>query len=293
MYAVLAPASLLLLASPVLSAPPGFWEHWGDGRAELSGYALTQERYGQTRQGGRAVLIYVTETFSRSLRVKADPGKHPPEDELPVVKLNINEHFQTGVYDYNLMTSAFCAVEGGALQKLVFSSQEWCGQMFETLWPQPKGPARHDRHSYFDGEADDDTPFALGDAFTADELFISVRGLGRPLKDGALHVVPRLKELRLLHRPMEAIPAVCAQSASTQKRTVPAGTFEVQETTVTRADGVVHRYWVEVAAPHRLVAWDIQGQEHAELTGSFRDAYWVHHNVGDEALLRRLGLPVP
>ncbi len=51
-----------------------FWSHWGDGKAELDGYALTQPRYGELREG-TAVLIFVTEDFSDSLtRVKADPG---------------------------------------------------------------------------------------------------------------------------------------------------------------------------------------------------------------------------
>ena len=40
-----------------------FWKHWGDGKAELDRYALTQPRYGELRQG-TAVLIFVTEDFS-------------------------------------------------------------------------------------------------------------------------------------------------------------------------------------------------------------------------------------
>src|SRR5258708_5205492 len=75
-----------------------FWAHWGDGKAELDGYALTQPRYGQKR-AGTAVLIFVTEDFSDSLRVKADPGKHPAADVYPVLKLNFVRDFQTGIYD--------------------------------------------------------------------------------------------------------------------------------------------------------------------------------------------------
>lgn len=70
--------------------PGGFWKHWGDGQAELSGYRLIQPRYGQPRLG-QAVLIFVTETFSERDRVKADPGKHPASDEFPVMKLNLKK----------------------------------------------------------------------------------------------------------------------------------------------------------------------------------------------------------
>ena len=71
-------ALLSLLPSPRAAADE-FWTHWGDGKAELDGYALTQPRYGAPR-AGTAVMIFVTEDFSDSARVKADPGKHPPSD---------------------------------------------------------------------------------------------------------------------------------------------------------------------------------------------------------------------
>src|SRR5580765_4286949 len=70
-----------------------FWKQWGDGQAELSGYNLVFPRYGQLRHGS-AVTIFVTETFSNSLRVKADPGKHPASDQFPVMKLNLVEDYQ-------------------------------------------------------------------------------------------------------------------------------------------------------------------------------------------------------
>ena len=83
---------LVLLSRPARSAASrpraqDFWKHWGDGQAELNGYRLTQPRYG-ARRAGSAVLIFVTEDFSDSLRVKADPGKHPATDVYPVMKLN-------------------------------------------------------------------------------------------------------------------------------------------------------------------------------------------------------------
>src|SRR5207249_3206702 len=87
-----------------------FWSTWGDGKAELDGYALTQPRYGELR-AGTAVLIFVTEDFSDSARVKADPGKHPASDVYPVLKLNFVRDFQTGIYDYNVMTSTFARVD--------------------------------------------------------------------------------------------------------------------------------------------------------------------------------------
>src|SRR5688572_25287753 len=88
------------------AAADPFWSAWGDGKAELDGYRLVQPRYGTVRKG-HAVLIFVTEDFSDSLRVKADPGKHPASDVYPVLKLNAVRRFQTGIYDYSVLTSTF------------------------------------------------------------------------------------------------------------------------------------------------------------------------------------------
>lgn len=277
------------------AAPPDFWRTWGDGQAELNGYVLTQQRYGQTRVG-RAVVIFVTETFSDSARVKADPGRHAKADEFAVLKTNINEHFQTGIYDYNLMTSVFARVDAGHGMaaglpvKGAFSSQEWCGQVFEAWWAAADRDTRFTRHSYFDGEADQQGPLVSAGTWWADELFAAARGLSRPLpaNGGTVVMVPRMKESRLLHHPTAAVTATVTRTPANVK--VPAGTFAVEQVTLTRADGVVHIYQVERAAPHRLVAWEIVGQERAELTGTLRNAYWQHNRLGDEVLLNALGL---
>src|SRR5260221_4765220 len=131
----LAAATLLLgLSSPAFAQD--FWAHWGDGKAELNGYRLTQPRYGSPR-AGTAVLIFVTEDFSDSLRVKADPGKHPASDVYPVMKLNAVRDFQTGIYDYNILTSTFLRVAAGwPVAKVSFSSQEWCGDVYHQIVPR-------------------------------------------------------------------------------------------------------------------------------------------------------------
>src|SRR5512141_579993 len=124
------PATTAVASSAPRSFGDEFWKRWGDGKGELSGYDLVFPRYGQLRKG-IAVTVFVTETFSNSLRVKSDPGKHPASDEFPVIKLNLVEDFATGIYDYNLLTSTFVALApvndrpAGSATKIAFSSQEW------------------------------------------------------------------------------------------------------------------------------------------------------------------------
>ena len=126
-------SAVLALCFATTARPQDFWKHWGDGLAELNGYRLVQPRYGAARTG-TAVLVFVTEDFSDSLRVKADPGRHPRSDVYPVMKLNAIREFQTGIYDYDVMTSVFLRVSPGwPLAKLSFSSQEWCGHVWHQL----------------------------------------------------------------------------------------------------------------------------------------------------------------
>ena len=161
-----------------------FWETWGDGKAEMSAYETTFPRYGELRNGV-AVAIVVTETFSEEVRVKADPGKHLANDEIPVIKLNFVEDFPTGIYDYNLMTSSFSALKPfstfpqGTPMKISFSSQEWCGHVYSQIIPR-NNEIQHTSHSYFDGEADQNEtlPWKKG-GITEDSLLLWARGLSR------------------------------------------------------------------------------------------------------------------
>ena len=174
----------LALAAAAPAAAQDFWKHWGDGRAELNGYRLTQPRYGVNRDGS-AVLVFVTEDFSDSLRVKADPGKHPAADVYPVMKLNVIRSFQTGIYDYNTMTSVFARVAAGwPLVKVSFSSQEWCGHVWHQIVPG-KGGVAGLFHSYFDGEADgkDALPLPEGGVFE-DALAHPAARLERRVSEG-------------------------------------------------------------------------------------------------------------
>jgi hypothetical protein len=282
-------------AAPALTADVSnaFWAHWGDGRAELNGYRLVQPRYGAGR-GGTAVLIYVTEDFSDSLRVKADPGRHPPSDVYPVLKLNAVRDFQTGIYDYNVMTSVFARVAAGwPLAKVSFSSQEWCGHVWHQLVPRD-GRLASLRHSYFDGEADATEKLELpADGVMEDALPILVRGwLGAYLPPGGSRTVPFLPSLlraRLEHRPLAWGQATIAVAAQPWPVTVPAGRLEVLTWTVAPEGGPRMTFEVEVATPRRLVRWTSEAGERGELLGSDRLAYWKLNGPDGQQYLKKLG----
>lgn len=285
-----------------------FWEHWGDGRAELAGYDLVTPRYGAERKG-TAVAIFVTEPFSAGARVKADGPEGDGEEIFQAMKLNLVQDFPTGIYDYNLMTSAFVSLQPvpgepelppGAPVKVSFSSQEWCGHVYQQALFRQSG-VELTLHSYFGGEADAESTLAARPAgVSEDALLLWARGLAYPaVVAGESVTVPLLTGLersRLAHVEAEWETVELSRGSGTSEVTVPAGTFTVEEArAVIRGSGSPdgERSWtfhVEAEPPHRIVAWETSAGERAELRGSDRLAYWKLNGPGGEEHLEALGL---
>lgn len=296
--------SLLLVnaASAELTSPAydsTFWQHWGDGQAELAGYRIVYPRYGELREG-TGVAIFVTETFSNSLRVKADAGKHPQSDEFPVIKLNLMQDFPTGVYDYNLMTSAFVALQpingraAGLPTKVSTGVQEWCGHAYlQTLFDARR--VRVNSHSYFDGEADQDhTLDSQPDTVAEDALLLWARELAAPVvapgQSVSVSMLRSLEHARLRHQPVTVTDAVLSCEAKTQAVTTPAGTFEVRLLRAKLADGMTWTFAVETEAPQRVIRWESSAGHRGELLGAQRMKYWQMNRNGYEEALSKLGL---
>lgn len=293
--------AFLLTAIGLAAAPPDaeFWKTWGDGQAELSGYDLTFPRYGEKRRGS-AVTIFVSETFSNSARVKADPGVHPDKDLFPVMKLNLVEDYQTGVYDYNDMTSAFVALAAvnnrplGSLTKVTSSSQEWCGQTWQQLAFNDKS-IRYVLHSYFDNEADQNKDLSSpAKGVSEDQLLLWARGMAAPyMKPGDSQQVPFLPGLRAVrqaHKPIAWTQATLSIAAKPIKVPWAGQQKEVLVHTVAISGGPTRTYYVETTAPFRVIGWSSTTGEEATLIKSIRSKYWQQNKEGFEKELQKLGL---
>jgi hypothetical protein len=291
---LLGPILLLAASSGTPASAQDFWAHWGDGKAELNGYSLKQPRYGALRSG-TAVLVFVTEDFSETLRVKAEPGRHPAADVFPVLKLNAVRDFATGIYDYNVMTSTFLRVAPGwPLAKLSFSSQEWCGHVWHQVVPRG-GRLGGVLHSYFDGEADGSEDLdAPTDGVVEDALPVLLRGWnGTFLKPGesrSVAFLPSLLSARLSHRRLAWTRARIERAPTTRPLAVPAGRFEVSSYRVETQDGRVLSFDVEARPPYRLVRQAGPDGEELTLRGTARLPYWKLNGPGGERYLKDLGL---
>ena len=279
-----------------------FAETWRDGKAELAGYDLTYPRYGELRRG-TAVAVTVTEPFNGEKRVKADAAG---EGTYEVVKLNLAEDFQTGVYDYNLMTSVFVATESanglpaGSATKVSFSAQEWCGQVYQHAWFGRPGRARPGVrlvwHSYFEQEADGT---ALMDhpagGIAEDALMLWARGLAGPgLEAGAGARWPVFRSLavqRLGHVGPAWVEAALSRDAETARVRTPAGEFGCD---VYRAEveGREYAFYVDTAegGDRRVVKVTRSDGYELVLRGVERLPYWRLNGNADEGQLEEFGV---
>jgi len=289
---------LLVLAAAASSANADdmFGTTWYDGKAELDGYKLVVSRYGENRADATAVMIFVTEPFSESKRVKVNDASANPKDTFTALKLNLVRDFQTGIYDYNTMVSVFVRAETMEPAKISFTSAEWCGHVYNELIFKPK-EIRGTYASYFEGESGPEVLGRPKDGITEDELFIALRSLrGEFMPAGATRTVPYLPGVfysRLSHKPLEWTRATIARARENETISVPAGSFDVMRYDVKIADGRAGVFYIETAYPHRIIKWSLPPDVSGELTGSTRLEYWRLHTEGDESYLKQLGLPIP
>ena len=196
---------VLVTACGFSSAQPSdsgadFGAYWYQGKAEITSYELEQARYGEVHPG-HAVLIFVTEDFSRSQQVKLDRPGAAGEDAVKVLKLNFTKKFNTGIYPYSMMMSVFSPVspdEDRRALKVTMSSQEWCGHTFSQLNRTGSGYEVHG-YSYFESEGDES--LTLPSAVSEDELWTTLRLDPESLPTGELELIPGTMFLRLRHVP--------------------------------------------------------------------------------------------
>ncbi len=260
-----------------------FNSYWYSGKAEISSYELTQARYGELHKGN-AVLVFVTEPFSRDKLVKVDQSS---VEDVAVLKCNITKKFNTGVYPYSMMCSVFSPVQlkENAL-KVTTSSQEWCGHTFSQL--ERRKDWKFKQFSYFESEGDIEK--TITPSWLEDELLNLIRMNPNDLPTGTLSIVPSSFFLRLLHDDFKAIKA----EASIQKGD------EMSTYSLKYATGRTISYHFKTVFPHEISGWEEEYEDGfgtpvrlkttAVLKKTIRSPYWNKHSVADSVLRLELGL---
>ncbi len=187
-----------------------FKNYWYAGNAEVSSYSLVQNRYGEERIGN-AMMIFVTEDFSKNKQVKLDNPDMAGRDKVSVLKLNMTKNFVTGIYPYSMMLSAFTPVDVNQVPhtlKLTMTVQEWCGQVFSQV------NLKHKKyviagHSYFEKEGDENLNIKV--TWLEDELWNRIRLDPQSLPVGEVEMIPGLFFSRLSHVGLNSEKAICTK----------------------------------------------------------------------------------
>jgi hypothetical protein len=183
-----------------------FNAYWYAGKAELSAYDLKIDRYDEPRKGYVAI-VFVTEDLSNAKHVKLDDPAKAGEDRVPVLKINALSRFQTGIYDYSLMSSLFTPIDltkHPHSLKATTTVQDWCGQVFTQLDYLKDNKYKVSQYSYFESEGD--KVFDTEGSLLEDEIFTRLRINPASLPEKA-QIIPNLTFTRLRHKPVVASSA--------------------------------------------------------------------------------------
>jgi hypothetical protein len=296
----------LLLPFPSLSSPPpnrvapsdAFLKYWKSGLAEISTYGGQEERYGSLRNEV-STLIFVYEEIDSKTRIKVESPKVPLSRQVPVLKLNRLQHFNTGLYDYSVMTSVFSGLTGPGVQrpfdvqKVALTVQEWCGLVYQQAIPRGRN-LNLTWHSYFESEGEGQRSIPIpAQAVYEDELPILLRELDGPwMQPGdsmQVSLYPREWRTRKRHQSPKFEPATIVKSS--ELKYVQSGRNQAAFAFTVRAPWDTTVYYVETQSPQKLLAWHASTGAYAEWQHSVRKTYWLRNRPEHEPLRDELSLP--
>jgi hypothetical protein len=264
-----------------------FKKYWYNGQAEINTFHLEQSRYGETREG-KAVLIFVSEDFSRLKEVKLDRPEIVEADKVNVLKMNFTKNFVTGIYPYSMMLSVFTPTDRSSVStslKATMSSQEWCGQVFTQL------NLRNNKYqiqsfSYFENEGDQSIDLKLN--WLEDELWNLIRLDPTKLPTGTINIVPGLFFSRLLHTDLVAVPATVTLNSSREEM--------IYQLIMPTHDRMLTIHFL-MRFPYQIIGWEEQFLERgkevltkASLDKTLRMDYWTKNENKHIGLRDSLGL---
>jgi len=268
-----------------LYASEDFHSYWYSGLAEVNAYQLSQSRYGENREG-KAMLIFVTEGFSKSKQVKLDNPDNAVQDKVTVMKLNYTKNFVTGIYPYSMMLSAFTPVSRNQFPntlKITMSSQEWCGHVFSQM-NLLKNKYEVQSYSYFEQEGD--SQFNIEKVLLEDEFFTLIRIDPDHIPLGKVKILPGLFFTRLKHENLKPVDATISKAEISDKTTY---TIQFTDRKMT-----IH---VESQFPFKILGWEEEFMEQgktmytsATLDQTLRIDYWRKNGNEFTGLRDSLGL---
>ena len=269
-------------------------DYWTQGKAEVSVYELSQNRYKENHPG-QLVNVFVTEDFLTDKQVKNE--RYVNVNSTWILKNIQLRKFTTGVYDYSLFSSVFTPIDRTKFPqslKVTATSQEWCGTIFTQL--NLRGEKyKYEQRSYFEKEGD--VSNIINAAFLEDELYTVLRMNPELLPKGDFQIIPALNFMPFQHLSNRTYKANAG--IRTYKENVFQGEklneYRVRFPELKRELRIIF----ENKAPYKVVGWldsfpsAFDGKirtTKATLKNQKILAYWGQSGLRDINLRRELGL---
>ena len=261
-----------------------FNDYWYSGKAELNSYNLKQARYGEIRDG-EVVLVFVTEPFSLSKQVKLDYPKKAGNDNVSVMKLNRVRKFNTGIYDYSIITSTFTPINSKKYPftlKASTSIQEWCGHTFTQL-NLADDKYNFKQFSYF--EADGDEEKTINSALLEEDLMTRIRIQKGQLPEGEINLIPSTIYSRFNYKKMDVEKANISKTITESSLS-----YKIKYLNIDRTLTID----VEKAFPYKILGWSEDDGTGlittAKLKASSNEPYWEQKKLTDKSKRKDLKL---
>jgi hypothetical protein len=275
---------------PLSEGPNQAWrDYWYAGKAELTHYQLQMGRYSEVHPGD-AVLIFVAENMHKQKQVKTD---NPDDPKVPILKVNFNRKFWTGVYPYSMLTSICQPVDASPVLKVSASCEEWCGHTYMQL--NRRGNSyQGELHSYFPDEGD--SKLKPQADLLEDQMWTQIRLAPTTLPVGGVEMIPGTHYLRLMHKPAEGVKGEASVTDVNDAvwSDKPAKMWQVTYPSLNRTLQIYYEPefpWTILGWSEKYPSWS--GTE--LVTTAHRDNsmmldYWSHNHLADSTLRHQLGL---
>ena len=245
---------------------------------------LKQARYGEIRDG-EVVLVFVTEPFSLSKQVKLDYPKKAGNDNVSVMKLNRVRKFNTGIYDYSIITSTFTPINAKKYPftlKASTSIQEWCGHTFTQL---NLGDTAYNfkQFSYFESDGDEEK--TIKKALLEEDLMTRIRINKGQLPEGKIDLIPSTIYSRFNYKKMDVEKAIISKTTTNNTFV-----YKIAYQSIDRTISID----VEKEFPYKILGWsedDGTGlTTTATLKASSNEPYWKQKKLTDKSKREALKL---
>ncbi|WP_341220245.1 hypothetical protein [Polaribacter atrinae] len=201
------------------------------------------------------------------------------------MKLNHIRKFNTGIYDYSIVTSTFTPIDTKNhpfTLKSTTSIQEWCGHTFTQL-NLADNNYNFKQFSYFESDGDEEK--TIQKALLEEDLMTRIRIQKGQLSEGKIDLIPSTIYSRFNYKKMDVEKAIISKTTSVNTLN-----YHIKYLSIDRTVSID----VEKEFPYKILGWSEDNGSGlittATLKASSNEPYWKQKKLTDASKREALKL---